>query len=71
MTYEHGTYPPETHEEVFRDHEIFIEPNPDRYRGGSAWSVSKDDLEIDCGLEPSPAEALAAAYAAIEKLESR
>ena len=67
MTYDSKDFLPDTYDEIFCCHEIFKEPNPDHYRGGSVWSVSKDEFEIDCGLEPSPVEALAASRAAIEK----
>ena len=59
-----------TYEEIFRGHEIYIEPNPDHYRGGSVWSVCKDECELECGLATSADEALAEAHAAIEKLEN-
>lgn len=59
---------PESYEEVFCEHEIYIEPNPDHYRGGFAWSVCKDDCEIDCGLANSMDEALADAHLLIKKI---
>lgn len=58
----------ESYEEIFRDYEIFIEPNPDKYRGGFAWSVSKDECELDCGLAPSMDSAIAESHIAIDKL---
>lgn len=50
MISENNEFPHETYDEIFRDHEIYIEPNPDRYRGGSAWVVCKDEFELDSGL---------------------
>ena len=37
-------------EETIDGFDIYIEPNPDQYRGGFVWSVSKNNEEIDCGL---------------------
>lgn len=50
-----------SHEESYRGFTIFIEPNPDRNRGGFQWSVCKDNVEHDCGLELSIAVALSTA----------
>lgn len=47
-----------THEEFYAGHMIFIEPNRDRYRGGFEWSVCRDDIELQSGLEFSVEEAL-------------
>lgn len=59
----------DSYEEIFHNHEIYIEPNPDHYRGGFAWSVSKDECEIDCGLATTLDEAITEAHTAIEKIE--
>lgn len=40
---------------------IFIDVNPDRWRGGFVWSVSEDGIELDFGLEFSLKDALQAA----------
>ena len=37
-------------EDTINGFDIYIEPNPDQYRGGFVWSVSKNNEEIDCGL---------------------
>ncbi|WP_351088220.1 hypothetical protein [Shewanella sp. S1-49-MNA-CIBAN-0167] len=37
-------------EETIDGFDIYIEPNPDQYRGGYAWSVSKNDDELETGL---------------------
>jgi hypothetical protein len=37
-------------EETIHGFEVYIEPNPDQYRGGYLWSVSKDGEELDSGL---------------------
>ncbi|MFZ6749595.1 hypothetical protein [Undibacterium sp. Ren11W] len=58
----------ESYEEIFHDHEIYIELNPDHYRGGFAWSVCKDECEIDCGLATTLGEAIAESHMAIEKI---
>jgi hypothetical protein len=39
-----------TIEEVFERYQIHIVNNPDRYRGGYEWSVSKDNEMLDSGL---------------------
>lgn len=48
----------ETYEESYAGHMIFIEPNRDHYRGGFEWSVCRDDIELQSGLEFSIEEAL-------------
>jgi hypothetical protein len=58
----------ESYEEIFHEHEIYIEPNPDHYRGGFAWSVCKDECELECGLATTKDDALAEAHKAIEDL---
>jgi hypothetical protein len=58
------------HEETYLGFEIYIETNPDQYREGFAWSISKDDEEYDCGLDFKVQQALVAAYKAIDKLTS-
>lgn len=47
-----------TYEEPYAGYMIFIEPNRDRYRGGFEWSVCRDDIELQSGLEFSIEEAL-------------
>jgi hypothetical protein len=37
-------------EETINGFEVYIEPNPDQYRGGYLWSVSKNNEELDTGL---------------------
>lgn len=37
-------------EEAIDGFDVYIEPNPDQYRGGYIWSVSKEDAELDSGL---------------------
>ena len=58
----------ESYEEIFLNHEIYIEPNPDHYRGGFAWSVCKNEYELNCGLSITRDEALKEARSSIEKL---
>lgn len=57
------------YEEVFRKFEIFIEPNPDDYRGGFAWSVCRGENELECGLAFTKNDALSEARKAIEKID--
>jgi hypothetical protein len=37
-------------EDIIDGFDIYIEPNPDQYRDGYIWSVSKDDEELNSGL---------------------
>jgi hypothetical protein len=60
----------QNYEEIFHEHEIYIEPNPDHYRGGFAWSICKNECELDCGLATTVEEALIRAHKAIEVLIS-
>lgn len=39
------------YEEEVNGYTIFIDVNPDRWRGGFVWSVCKDDVELDSGVE--------------------
>ena len=45
-------------EEEFEGHEIYIENNPDHYRGGYEWSVCKDNVMLDSDLAFSIESAL-------------
>lgn len=58
-----------SYEEVFRGVVIYIEANPDHYRGGFMWSVCRDEYELDCGLALIEDEAMAEAQQAIEELD--
>ena len=58
----------EYYEESLKGYEIFIEENPDRYRGGFTWSISKDDNEIDCGTSFELENAISEAHARINAL---
>jgi len=51
----------EFYEENLCGFDIFIEPNPDIWRGGFQWSVSIGNEELECGLEFSGSLALEAA----------
>lgn len=48
-------------EEEFEGYEIYIENNPDHYRGGYEWAVCKDDEILDSDLAFSIESALAEA----------
>ncbi|KVX00571.1 hypothetical protein [Shewanella frigidimarina] len=37
-------------EDTIDGFDIYIEPNPDQYRGGYIWSASKNNEELDTGL---------------------
>ncbi|MGO4893369.1 hypothetical protein [Flavobacterium sp. W21_SRS_FM6] len=52
---------PSSYEEEFMGFEIYIEPNPDKWREGFVWLVCKDGEEIDSGLEFGFDEAVAVA----------
>lgn len=58
------------YEETYFGFDIYIETNPDQYREGFCWSISRNDEEHDCGLDFEVQQALEAAYKAIEKLTS-
>ncbi|WP_240220705.1 hypothetical protein [Rheinheimera hassiensis] len=46
------------YEEEVNGFTIYIEDNPDRWRGGYSWSVCKDEVEFDSGLAFDVADAL-------------
>ncbi|PMG51367.1 hypothetical protein [Shewanella sp. 10N.286.52.B9] len=58
------------YEETYLGFDIYIETNPDEYREGFCWSISRNDEEHDYGLDFEAQQALEAAYKAIEKLTS-
>ena len=58
-------------EEVIDDIVIWIEPDPDHYRGGYVWSVSRDQTELDCGLSYSPESARSDAKKVVSALLHR
>jgi hypothetical protein len=49
-------------------YEVFIEPNPDSWRGGYQWSVNNGDEELECGLAPSRRLAMSTAKKLIADL---
>lgn len=55
------------HEETYLGYEIYVEVNRDPYRGGFEWSVCKDGVEIEVGLDFSIDAALNAARKAIDQ----
>jgi hypothetical protein len=57
-----------SYEEIFCGVEIYIEPNPDRYRGGFMWFVCRDENELDTDLAFTKNDALAEARKAIKCL---
>lgn len=58
----------ETKKDVRPSYEVFIEPNPDTWRGGFQWSVSTGDEELECGLELSRRLAMSTAKKFIAEL---
>jgi hypothetical protein len=59
----------QSYDNIYRGVEIYIEANPDHYRGGFAWSVCRDESELDCGLALTDDAAMAEAQRAIEELD--
>nr|WP_315485228.1 hypothetical protein [uncultured Undibacterium sp.] len=57
-----------SYENIYRSVEIYIEANPDHYRGGFAWSVCREENELDSGLALTEDEAMAEAQRAIEDM---
>lgn len=58
------------YEELLEGYEIFVEENPDRYRGGYTWSISKEDNEIEVGVSFDFNSAISEAHARIKTLVS-
>ena len=58
-----------SYENIYRGVEIYIEANPDRYRGGFTWSACRDENELDCGLAFTKNDALAEVRKTIEELD--
>ena len=48
--------------------DVFVDLNPDNWRGGFQWSVSQGNKELECGLEFSRSMAFGAARKFIEKI---
>ena len=57
-----------SHEEIYLDHEIYIQPNRDTYRGGFEWCVCRADVELDAGLDFTVEDALKQARSAVDAL---
>tara|TARA_R110000868_G_scaffold323467_1_gene584414 strand:+ start:1085 stop:1303 length:219 start_codon:yes stop_codon:yes gene_type:complete len=55
-----------SYEEEIMGFEIYIEPNPDRWREGFVWLVYQDGEEVDSGLEFGFDEALEASKETIK-----
>jgi hypothetical protein len=53
-------------EDIIDGFDIYIEPNPDQYRDGYIWSVSKDDEELNSGLVFTVDDALAEIHSFID-----
>ncbi len=60
----------ENYEETYAGRSIFVEPNRDPYRGGFEWSVCKDDVELESGLEFTVDEALKAARKSVDAMDA-
>lgn len=59
---------PLPYEEELNGYTIFIDVNPDRWRGGFIWSVCKDDVELDSGIEFRGGTARLQAYNVLSSL---
>lgn len=57
-----------SHEEIYLDYEVYVDPNPDPYSPGFVWAVCKDGEELDAGLEFDFDIALEAAKCAVRDL---
>ena len=57
------------HEIALGDWRIYIEPNPDRYRGGFIWSIVKDDGIWGDGIAWTTEEAESAAIKAMTSIQ--
>ena len=68
MTESHIESLTNTYEEIFLDHEIYIQPDRDPYRGGFEWSVCRNGVELDAGLEFSIDDALKKAQSVVTAL---
>lgn len=58
------------YEEEVNGYTILIDVNPDRWRGGSVWSVCKGGVELDSGLAFDVTDAIGSANNAIDALVS-
>ena len=58
-----------SYEEIFLDHDIYIQPDRDPYRGGFEWSVCREGVELDAGLEFSIDDALKKAQGVVTALK--
>ena len=56
------------YEEEINSFTIYIEDNPDRWRGGYSWAVCKDEVELDSGLAFDVIDAIYSANNVIEVL---
>ena len=68
MTESHIESLTNTYEEIFLDHEIYIQPDRDPYRGGFEWSVCRNGVELDARLEFSIDDALKKAQSVVTAL---
>lgn len=59
---------PLPYEEELNGYTIFIDVNPDRWRGGFIWSVCKDDVELVSGIEFMGGTARLQAYNVLSSL---
>lgn len=57
-------------EEEFEGYEIYIENNPDIYRGGFEWCISKDEILWDSGISFNIEDAIAEAKNSVVTLKS-
>ena len=57
-----------SYEEVYREHEIYIQPDRDPYRGGFVWSVCRAGVELVSGMDFTIGDALKRAQSAVAAL---
>lgn len=59
------------HEEVYLGYQLFVNECADTHLDGYSWSVSKDDIEFDCGMDFTMDDAVKSAKSSIEKLTNK
>lgn len=56
------------YEEIYLEHEIYIQPDRDPYRGGFEWAVCREGVELAVGLEFSVDDAMKQARGVVSTL---
>ncbi|MEO3880008.1 hypothetical protein [Rheinheimera fenheensis] len=55
-------------EEDYKGYTIYVEPSADRWNPAFTWSICKNGIEYDSGLNFSPESAIAEAKEVLEKM---